>query len=158
MLEKTRFKLSLSMGSQGGNQLQHLCKRRAEAANPDTINTFYASFKEEGLDLIDPEAAHHLWNCDETAFCTKRGVRALHEVGGGSGREYIIVHACCSASGQRLPLFILYKGKSMYVPSLDGGSSCWVCIRHQWVWLDGCSQLSFMVAKACLFPLAQSTF
>ena len=49
------------------------------------------------------------------------GVSALHEVGGGSGREYTTVHVCCSASGERLPPFILYKGKNMYQRWMEGG-------------------------------------
>ena len=44
----------------------------------------------------------------------KRGMKSFHEVGGGSGREYITVHVCACANGERLPPFILYKGKNMY--------------------------------------------
>ena len=41
-----------------------------------------------------------LWNCDEIEFCTavaskqvlaKKGTKAVYDVGGGSGREYITV-------------------------------------------------------------------
>ena len=135
---------------------QHLCKRRAEAANPETINAFFdrleTSFKDDGLDLTDPEVAHRLWNCDETAFCTsasstkllcKRGVRALHEVGGGSGSDYITVHACCSASGQRLPPFILYKGKNMYRCWMEGGPAGCVYGINESGWMDAPNFLSW---------------
>jgi len=46
------------------------------------------------------DIGQRVWNCDETGFCTavasklvlaKRGAKTVHEVGGGSGREYITV-------------------------------------------------------------------
>ena len=100
---------------------QHLSTRRAQAAKISCMNTFFdvleKSFRESGLEFKDPVFANRLWNCDESAFCTsatstkllcKRGVKSLHEVGGGSGRENITVHVGCSARGYRLPPFILY--------------------------------------------------
>ena len=101
---------------------QHLSKRRAEAANEATMMSFFDAlekiFKETGLDISNPTNAKRLWNCDETAFSMsatsskllcKQGISALHEVGGGSGREYTTVHVCCSASGERLPPFVKEK-------------------------------------------------
>ena len=38
----------------------------------------------------------------------------MHETGGGSGQETITVHACGSASGDRIPPYIVYKGKHLY--------------------------------------------
>ena len=64
-----------------------------------------------------------LWNCDETGISTatqskkvlsRKGSRWIHETGGGSGRESITVHGCCSANGERLPPYIVYKGKNLY--------------------------------------------
>ena len=71
-----------------------------------------------------------LWNCDETGFCTavssravlaKRGSKAVHETGGGSGREYITVLGCGAADGTRLPPYILYKGVNLYARWIRGG-------------------------------------
>ena len=120
---------------------QHLSKSRAQAANNEVLTAFFdsleKSYSESGLDMKDPTVAHRIWNCDETAFCTsatsgkllcKRGVKSLHEVGGGSGREHITVHVCCSASGQRLPPFILYKGKNMYQQWMEGGPAGMCCV------------------------------
>ena len=51
-------------------------------------------------DFDETEIAKRLWNCDETGFCiavasktvfAKRGEKAVHEVSGGSGKEYITV-------------------------------------------------------------------
>ena len=70
------------------------------------------------------DCACRIWNCDESGICTavvsqqilaKRGSRWVHETGGGSGQETITVHACGSASGDRLLPYIVYKG-STYTP------------------------------------------
>ena len=135
---------------------QHLSTRRAEAANEDTVNGFFnqleSSLAEVGLDAVDPELPNRLWNCDETAFCTsstskkvlcKRGVRSLHEVGGGTGREHITIHICCSASGQRLPPFVLYKGKNMYQRWMQGGPAGCVYGASESGWMDGTNFLSW---------------
>ena len=113
------------------------------------MNAFFDSlektFVESGLDLRDPATAHRLWNCDETAFCTsatsrkllcKRGAKALHEVGSGSGREHITVHVSCSASGECLPPFILYKGKNMYQRWMEGGPAGAVYGVSDSGWMD----------------------
>ena len=94
------------------------------------------------------DADERIWNCDETGFCTavatksvlaKRGSKNVHETGGGSGREYITVLGiitmyyiiiiigiilligCGSASGKRLPPYIVYKAKHMYDIWKNGG-------------------------------------
>ena len=88
---------------------QHLTKARAEAANPEVLDEWFSKvqslFSSTKLqDLDETEIAKRLWNCDETGFCTavasktvlaKRGAKAVHEVGGGSGREYITVLCKC---------------------------------------------------------------
>ena len=110
------------------------------------------SFKESGLDPSNPAIADCLWNCDETAFCTsatsskvlcKRGMRALHEVGGGTGREHVTVHVCCSAAGQRLPPFILYKGKNLYQRWMTGGPAGAVYGISDSGWMDGANFVSW---------------
>ena len=96
--------------------------------------------------------AYRIWNCDETAFCTsatsskllcKRSVKSLHEVGGGSGREHITVHVCCSASDQRLPPFILYKGKNMYQRWMEGGPAGAVYGVSESGWMEANNFLSW---------------
>ena len=78
---------------------QHLSKKRAQATNISCMNAFFdaleKSFRETRLDFKHPGITQQLWNCVETAFCTsatstmllyRRGIKPLHEVGGGSGR------------------------------------------------------------------------
>ena len=50
----------------------------------------------------------------------KRGSKWVHETTGGSGREVTTIHTRRSASGQRLPEFVLYKGKHLYTCGSNG--------------------------------------
>ena len=43
----------------------------------------------------------------------RRGAKNVHEVGGGSGREYITILACGSAIGEKLPPYEVYKGENL---------------------------------------------
>ena len=141
---------------------QHLSKRRAEAANEATVNSFFDAlekvFYNGGLDISDPTSAQRIWNCDETAFSMsatsakllcKRGVSALHEVGGGSGREYTTVHVACSASGERLPPFVLYKGKNIYQRWIQGGPAGAVYGVTESGWMDSSMFLSWFMKLFC---------
>lgn len=107
---------------------QHLPKNRAISLNENTVDVWLSKVKktleQAGLDSLgEEELAQRLWNCDETAFATdvaskkilaRRGDKNVHETGGGSGREYITVLGCGSASGERLPPYIVYKGKNLW--------------------------------------------
>ena len=71
-----------------------------------------------------------------TKLLVRKGIKMVHEVGGGSGREYTTVHCAGSASGERLPPFILYKRKEL-VPEMDGGWPSSSSIWDKRLWLDG---------------------
>lgn len=45
----------------------------------------------------------------------------VHETGGGSGRDYITILGCGSAIGERLPPYIVYKGKNLMSKHTTGG-------------------------------------
>ncbi len=47
----------------------------------------------------------------------------MYECGGGTGHEFYTVLGCGSASGVRLPPFILYKGKNIYQRWTEGGGA-----------------------------------
>ena len=79
----------------------------------------------------------------------KRGTSSLHEIGGGSGREYTTVHICCSASGERLPPFILYKGKNMYQRWMQGGPAGAVYGVSESGWMDACNFYSWFMKLVC---------
>ena len=112
---------------------QHLSKKSAQGANEETIKSFFerveALLREAGLLYIDG-LDERLWNCDETALCNavtsgkvlaQKGSRWVHDTAGGSGRSYTTVHGCGSASGVRLPPFVVYKGKHLYASWTKGG-------------------------------------
>ena len=135
---------------------QHLSKKRAKAGNPDIINAWFdkldSIFSEAGLDPHDAATACRLWNCDETAFCTsptaskilaRRGCKNVHEVGGGSGHQHITVHCAGSAAGERLPPFILYKGKNLYRRWTEGGPAGALYGANESGWMDAESYLSW---------------
>ena len=79
------------------------------------------------VDLLErPDLSSHLWNADETDFCTAvasskvlavRGAKDVHETAGGSGCDYITVLGAGAADGVRLPPYIIYKGEI----SMQGG-------------------------------------
>ena len=79
-----------------------------------------------------PDYAARIWNSDETGFClgmiskkilARRGERSVSEVGGVSDHQFITVNACGSATGIKLPPFILYKGKHLYNTWTEGGAA-----------------------------------
>ena len=116
---------------------QHLSTKRATAANPETLQSWFTTvrdfFKDVGLlTRRGPVAdfADRIWNSDETGFClgmtskrilSRRGDRNVSEIGGASDHQYITVNACGSAAGTKLPPFVLYKGKHLYNTWTEGG-------------------------------------
>ena len=112
---------------------QYLSKKRAEGANEDIIKTYFdrveTMLREAGL-LYSDRLDEQLWNCDETGLCNavtsgkvlaQKGSCWVHNTAGGSGRSFTTVHGCGSASGVRLPPFIVYKGKHLYGSWTNGG-------------------------------------
>ena len=73
------------------------------------------------IGIIDrADLSSRLWNCDETGFCTataskvvlaRRGSRSVHEIGGGTGREFITVLGCGAADGPVYPHAFSTKAK-----------------------------------------------
>lgn len=102
---------------------------RATAMTIETINSCFdkleSVLKVIGLaDLPQDVLEQHIWNCDETGFCTaqaskkviaKRGERDVHDTMGGSGREFFTVLAAGCASGVRLHRILCTKEKTFGV-------------------------------------------
>lgn len=114
---------------------QHLSRKRAEGANYETIHAFFERVEkllsEAGIHYA-PDLADRLWNCDESGLCNavvsgrilaRKGSKWVHDTAGGSGRSYTTIHGCGSASGIRLPPFIVYKGKHLYTTWTKGGAA-----------------------------------
>ena len=104
---------------------QHLQANCATALTEGAVSTIVTN---AGLsEMKTEELAQRMWNCDETAFATdvaskrilaRRGEKNVHETGGGSGREYITVLGCSSASGVHLPPYI---GKNLWTSWTKNG-------------------------------------
>ena len=63
-------------------------------------------------------------------------MRTVHEIGGGSGRQHITVHCAGNAHRERLPPFILYKGKNLYHRWMQGGPAGAVYGISESGWMD----------------------
>lgn len=116
---------------------QHLSAARAACANSSTVASWFerleSFFSKVGLmknQECIPDYDQRIWNSDETGFClgatskkllSRRGSRAVHEVGGASDHQFITVNVCGNAAGLRFPPFILYKGKNLYNTWTEGG-------------------------------------
>ena len=112
---------------------QHLPKHRAIAGTEATVQGFLAKVSDllQSLNLTHlHDLNERLWNCDESGVCTsvasttvlaRRGAKWVHETTGGSGREVTTIHLAGSASGRRLPPFVVYKGKHLYSTWTNGG-------------------------------------
>ena len=118
---------------------QPLSTHRAVSATPEVMDAWFERvgklYSETGLsELPIEELRKRIWNCDETGFCTsaavtkvlaKRGAKDVQDTVGGSGREYITVLGCGSASGVRLSPYVVYKGKNIWSRWTHGGpASC----------------------------------
>ena len=76
------------------------------------------------LGILDvPDLNERIWKCDESGLSTavasnfilaRKGSKWVHETGGSSRRETITILGCGSAAGQRLPPFVVHKGKHLY--------------------------------------------
>ena len=129
---------------------QHLPSLRAKAVTEAAVDAWLgkvtAKFTELKLnDLAPEELGKRLWNCDETAFATdvasqrifaKRVAKNVHETGGGTGREYITVLGCGSANGERLPPYIVYKGKNLWSNWTVGGPAGALYNTSQSGWME----------------------
>ena len=107
-----------------------------------------------GLDPSDPATAARLWNYDETAFCTctsvsatrlivHTGTKMVHELGvplEESAQQYT---AQVVPLGERLPPFILYKGKNLYWRLMEGGPAATAHVISDSGWMDGINFLSW---------------
>ena len=121
-------------------------KAVTEAAVDAWLAKVTAKFAELGLNELTPEElSERLWNCDETAFATdvasqkilaRKDTKNVHETGGGSGREYITVLGCGSASGIRLPSYTVYKRKNKWSNWMVGGPAGTLYNTSQSGWME----------------------
>ena len=109
---------------------QPLPANRAYACNRAVVDDFFdkLSAAVERLGLRDKP--QNIFNVDETGFQTdigspklfcKRGLRNPHKTVATTTKTMYTVQVCCSASGQFLPLYVVYKGLHLYNTWCVGG-------------------------------------
>lgn len=109
---------------------QPLPASRAYACNSAVVDHFFEKLTAtvERLDLAGKP--QNIFNVDETGFQTdigkqkvfcKRGLRNPHKTVATSTKTMYTVQVCCSATGQFLPLYVVYKGLHLYGTWCNGG-------------------------------------
>ncbi len=145
---------------------QHLQVNRATALSEGAVNAWFSKvsqvLEDAGLgDLPPDELGKRMWNCDETAFATdvaskkilaKRGDKHVHETGGGSGREYITVLGCGSGNGERLPPYVVYKGKNLWSSWIKGGPAATLYTVSDSGWMERPHFLEWFRNTCSLYP------
>ena len=109
---------------------QPLPANRAFACNNRVVDDFFDKLS-ASVDRLDiRNKPQNIFNVDETGFSTdigkqnfycKRGLKNPHKVVASSTKTQYTVQVCCSAAGQFLPLYVVYKGAHLYNTWIDGG-------------------------------------
>ena len=109
---------------------EHLSNARAKAEDPEVIKKLFQLVQKTLQDVGVSRPPSQIFNCDKIGFVTdpktqvvsaEKGAARLTLIIGGSGREQITVNCACSASGQMLPSYVVYKGKNLYCEWVQGG-------------------------------------
>ena len=101
---------------------QPLESARKKQTNPWIIYGFYDLVEETIQDLGIQSKPQHIWNCDETSFChdpsQTKVVASKSEkssrLTAATGRKNTSVLACVNAAGEKLPPFVIFKGKNLW--------------------------------------------
>jgi len=109
---------------------QPLPANRAYACNSHVVNDFFDKLAEifDRLKLVT--RPQNIFNVDETGFQTdvgshkifcKKGMKNPHKTVASSTKTMYTVQVCCSALGEFLPMYIVFKGKNLYDIWCQGG-------------------------------------
>jgi len=99
---------------------QSISIARAECTNRPVVYAFFDMFEDTVNKLGLRNSPNAIYNCDETGLqlCVRptkvvaaRGDRSVLQISNSERGENVTVLACCSASGQFLPPFTIFKGK-----------------------------------------------
>lgn len=104
---------------------------RARATNEEIISHWFEGCLKPALQELDLfDKPEHIFNVDESGFSlawtprtilARRGQKSPQALVAGSGREYVTVQVCVSASGRLLPPYVVYKGKRLIADTTYGG-------------------------------------
>ena len=120
---------------------------RVISCTPTVIRKYFELLGDHIRTLKLGKSPAHIWNCDETSFqCDPKNSRVLCEIGvnrltktiaNGEKVQYTVL-VCCSAAGEFLPPYVVFKGKN---------------IQHHWVYI-----LAFQYAPYCQLIMKISNF
>jgi hypothetical protein len=109
---------------------QPLPANRAYACNAAVVDDFFNKLSEVTGRLNLSAKPQNIFNVDETGFQTvigsqwifcRRGLRNPHKTVASSTKTMYTVQVCCSAIGEFLPMYIVFKGKHLYENWCHGG-------------------------------------
>ena len=109
---------------------QPLPANRAYACNSAVVDDFFQKL-EAAVERLDLKSKpQNIFNVDESGFQTdigsqklfcKRGLKNPHKTVASSTKTMYTVQVCCSANGDFLPLYVIYKGLHLYNTWCVGG-------------------------------------
>jgi len=109
---------------------QPLPANRAFACNQAVVDDFFENLSSAYDRLGLRGKPQNIFNVDETGFQTdigsqmmfcKRGIKNPHKTVATTTICMYTVQVCCSAVGQYLPMYVVYKGKHLYSTWCSGG-------------------------------------
>ena len=126
---------------------QPLPANRAYACNSRVVNDFFDKLSEIFSRLNLQAKPQNIFNVDETGFQTdigsqkifcKRGLKNPHKTVSSSTKTMYTVQVCCSANGDFLPMYIVFKGKHLYDTWCKGGpeDAVYNCSDSGWMESD----------------------
>ena len=109
---------------------QPLTANRAYDCNAAVVDDFFEKLGASVDRLGICGKPQNVFNVDETGFQTdigkqkifcKRGHQNPHKTVASTTKTQYTVQVCCSATGEYLPLYIVYKGSHLYSTWCNGG-------------------------------------
>ena len=125
---------------------QPLPANRAYACNPAVVNDFFEKLTSAYERLGLRGKPQNVFNVDETGFQTdigsqmmfcKRGAKNPHKTVATSTKCMYTVQVCCSAVGEYLPMYVVYKGKHLYNTWCSGGPENVLFTCSDSGWMEG---------------------
>lgn len=123
-----------------------MSSQRLRGADPFTIKNWYEKlndlYKKENIGPLDGD---RVYNCDESGFChdpkdvkliAPKGQKRVSKNIAGSGKKNSTVLACGNANGDKLPPFIIFKGKYVWqnwIPEHDYPGTVYTAQKKGWM-------------------------
>lgn len=118
--------------------------RKINTSDPFLIYNFYDLVEQNIKDLSLEDKPNHIYNLDETSFCSDpsrikllSGVgQKAHRTQEGTGRDNTTVLACCNADGLVTPPLIIFQGANLWSTwkgEKDLPGTFYACSQNGWM-------------------------